>query len=60
MSWGARSAILGALLYFLIPTDAMPDILPLVGFIDDGVVLGAVIRQLSREIERYKEHLEWS
>ncbi len=57
MTWTTRSVILGALLYFLIPTDALPDVLPFVGYVDDGVVIGAVIRQLSSEIRRYREHL---
>lgn len=60
LSWPARSIILGALVYFLLPTDAMPDVIPVVGFVDDGVVISAVIRQLSREIERYKEHKGWN
>jgi uncharacterized membrane protein YkvA (DUF1232 family) len=55
-SWATRSLILGALLYFLIPADAVPDVLPGVGYVDDGVVLGAVIRQLNREIDRYLKH----
>ncbi|MCO6465219.1 MAG: DUF1232 domain-containing protein [Bradyrhizobiaceae bacterium] len=60
MTWKAKSVILGALVYFLLPTDAVPDILPIVGFVDDSVVIGAVIKQLSQEIARYKEHRSWN
>lgn len=59
MDWTSKSMILGALVYFLLPADSVPDIIPIVGYVDDSVVIGAVVRQLSREIERYKEHLLW-
>lgn len=41
-SW-AKTTIYGALAYFVLPIDAIPDILPGVGFTDDaGVLLAAV------------------
>ena len=36
-------ALIGALAYFVLPFDFMPDILPLVGFTDDAAVLAAAI-----------------
>lgn len=60
LSWSAKAVILGALAYFLLPTDSIPDIIPIVGYVDDGIVIGTVVKQLSTEIARYKEHLEWS
>lgn len=60
MTWATRGAILGALLYFVIPTDATPDFLPVIGYLDDTAIVGLVIRRLAREIERYKEHAAWS
>jgi uncharacterized membrane protein YkvA (DUF1232 family) len=59
MTWATRAAILGALLYFVIPTDATPDFIPVIGYLDDTVVVSLVIRRLAREIERYKEHTAW-
>jgi uncharacterized membrane protein YkvA (DUF1232 family) len=59
-SWKTRSLILAALLYFVIPFDATPDFVPFIGYVDDAAVLGFVIRRLSREIDRYKQHLAWS
>lgn len=38
-----RAALLGALAYFVLPIDAMPDLLPLVGFGDDAAVLAGAI-----------------
>ena len=38
----AKSVIIGALLYFISPVDAVPDVLPGVGFSDDlAVLIGA-------------------
>lgn len=60
LTWGTRGVILGALLYFIIPTDATPDFIPFVGYLDDTAIVAAVIKRLSREIDRYKEHTAWS
>jgi uncharacterized membrane protein YkvA (DUF1232 family) len=35
--------IVGALAYFVMPIDAVPDFLPLVGFTDDAAVIAATI-----------------
>lgn len=38
-----RAALLAALAYFVMPLDAVPDVLPAMGFTDDAaVVLGAI------------------
>ena len=40
----ARTVIIGALAYFILPTDAIPDYLPMVGFTDDlGALAAAAI-----------------
>ncbi len=39
-----RAALLGALAYFVLPIDVMPDLLPIVGFSDDAAVLAGAIR----------------
>jgi uncharacterized membrane protein YkvA (DUF1232 family) len=36
----ARTTVYGALAYFVLPVDAIPDLLPLVGYTDDLGVLG--------------------
>jgi len=42
------------LLYFIIPTDFIPDFLPLVGFIDDMAVLTTIVNSLQSELEKYR------
>jgi uncharacterized membrane protein YkvA (DUF1232 family) len=39
-----RAALLGALAYFVLPFDVMPDLLPIVGFTDDAAVLAGALR----------------
>ena len=46
----ARLTMLAALTYLLIPTDLIPDFLPIAGFSDDLVALTAVIGLCSQHI----------
>ena len=45
-----RLILLGALAYFVMPLDAVADILPLLGFADDAAVLAAAIAQVAGAI----------
>ena len=45
-----KAALLGALAYFVLPVDAMPDILPLLGYTDDALVLVTALRMVSGHI----------
>lgn len=42
--------LLGAIAYFIMPTDAIADFLPLLGFADDAAVLAAAITQVAGSI----------
>lgn len=41
-----KAILMGALAYFVVPSDMMPDVLPLLGFTDDATVLYAAIRSV--------------
>jgi uncharacterized membrane protein YkvA (DUF1232 family) len=45
-----KAALIGALAYFVLPADALPDVLPLVGYTDDAAVLGAAIQFVTSHI----------
>ncbi len=45
-----RAAMLAALAYFVIPTDALPDILPALGFSDDAAVFLAVWHMMAKHV----------
>lgn len=44
----ARALVVAALGYFVVPTDAVPDVVPLAGLADDVAVMGAALVQLGR------------
>ena len=46
-------AEVAALLYFINPFDIIPDFIPVIGQIDDILVLGYLIKFLNKEIERF-------
>ena len=39
-----RMILLGALAYFVLPFDGIPDVLPILGFSDDAAILAAAIK----------------
>jgi uncharacterized membrane protein YkvA (DUF1232 family) len=45
-----QAALLGALAYFILPFDFLPDMLPILGFTDDAAVLATAIRMVSSHI----------
>jgi uncharacterized membrane protein YkvA (DUF1232 family) len=51
-----KAALVGALAYFVLPFDAVPDILPLVGYTDDAAVLVTALRIVSAHVR--PEHRE--
>ncbi len=53
--WYRKSIVVAALIYFISPIDAIPDIAPLVGYLDDLGVIAAVIRYMGHELVPYYE-----
>jgi uncharacterized membrane protein YkvA (DUF1232 family) len=51
-----QAALLGAIAYFVLPFDFMPDMLPVLGFTDDAAVLATAIRMVASNIK--PEHRE--
>ena len=48
----AKGIMLGALAYYVLPIDAIPDIFAGIGFTDDAAVIGALIATLGANIKR--------
>ena len=44
-----------AVLYFVMPADALPDIIPVLGWLDDLGVLSTAAFFMVREVQRYRE-----
>src|SRR5262245_25505975 len=51
-----KAALLGALAYFVLPVDAIPDLLPMLGYTDDALVLVTALRMVSAHVR--DEHRE--
>ena len=45
-----QASLLGAIAYFILPFDFMPDMLPILGFTDDAAVLATAIRMVATHI----------
>lgn len=51
---GTVAAIVGTLLYVLSPVDLIPDVLPVVGYLDDAAVLALCLKFAKHDVEEYK------
>ena len=47
-----QAALLGALAYFILPFDFVPDMLPVLGFTDDAAVLATALRMVASRTSR--------
>ncbi|MEO8602367.1 MAG: YkvA family protein [bacterium] len=51
--WKTVGALGAALAYFVLPLDAIPDFIPLSGFLDDALVLGLVFGAAESDLRAY-------
>ncbi len=51
--WYRKSIVVAALIYFISPVDAIPDLAPLFGYMDDLGVITAVLKFLGHELIPY-------
>lgn len=50
VGWGRKAIVVTALIYFITPIDAIPDFVPLFGYLDDLGVLTALLKFLGAEL----------
>ena len=53
VSWHRKAIVAAALIYFISPIDAIPDIAPLIGYMDDLGVIAALLKFLGSELIPY-------
>tara|TARA_R110001592_G_scaffold6774_5_gene36710 strand:+ start:6914 stop:7336 length:423 start_codon:yes stop_codon:yes gene_type:complete len=53
--WWSLGSIVTALLYILLPFDAMPDFIPIAGFLDDAVVLKLCLDMITKDLVTYTQ-----
>jgi len=54
-----RRHVLSALVYFADPKDIIPDSVPVLGFLDDAIMIELCTRELQPEIEAYEEFCDY-
>ena len=45
-----KATLIGAIAYFVLPADAIPDVLPVLGFSDDAAVLATAIKLVASHV----------
>jgi uncharacterized membrane protein YkvA (DUF1232 family) len=50
-----RQRVLACLTYFANPKDLIPDSVPVLGFLDDAIMIELVVRELKHEVEAYED-----
>lgn len=53
--WKSIAAITGALLYVLNPFDLIPDLIPMIGLMDDASVLAVCLKMVNDDLDKYME-----
>ena len=51
--WSKKAVVVSALLYFIVPMDAVPDFVPIAGFLDDIGVISLTVRYVGRQLRPY-------
>jgi hypothetical protein len=59
MNEGDKDRVLSALVYFCDPDDVIPDSLPVLGFLDDAVMIELSVRELKHELDAYDDFCDF-
>lgn len=51
--WNVIAAVTGAVIYFVSPVDVIPDVIPVVGYIDDALVVKLALEIARPDLEAY-------
>lgn len=53
--WASMVAAVGAVLYFVMPLDAVPDVVPVLGLMDDAAVVAYVMKLIRDDLARFRQ-----
>ena len=51
--WYSKGLVIAALAYFISPLDAVPDVAPILGYLDDIGVIALVLRHIGKRLQPY-------
>ncbi|MCB1569181.1 MAG: DUF1232 domain-containing protein [Xanthomonadales bacterium] len=54
-----RKRVLTALVYFADPTDVIPDSVPVLGYLDDAIMIELCVRDLKHELDAYEDFCDY-
>jgi uncharacterized membrane protein YkvA (DUF1232 family) len=55
MPWQSAASVIAALLYFIAPTDAIPDFILGIGYLDDMAVIRYTLQIISKDLDRFEQ-----
>jgi uncharacterized membrane protein YkvA (DUF1232 family) len=53
MSFFTLAAVVLSIAYIIFPLDIVPDFIPVLGWIDDGLMIFLLLKRLTKETQRY-------
>jgi uncharacterized membrane protein YkvA (DUF1232 family) len=56
MSFLTTAILMLAIAYVIFPFDIIPDYIPVIGWLDDGLILYLTLRRLVKETQRYSRN----
>jgi uncharacterized membrane protein YkvA (DUF1232 family) len=56
--YGTIAAVVFGLIYVFNPLDLVPDVLPIIGAVDDATVIGALLMLVERDLKKYRSWKE--
>jgi uncharacterized membrane protein YkvA (DUF1232 family) len=56
--YGTIAAVVFGLIYVVNPFDIVPDVLPIIGAVDDAAVIGALLILVERDLKKYRSWKE--
>ena len=54
-----KTRVLSALTYFADPKDVIPDTVPVLGFLDDAIMIELCVRELKHELDAYEDFCDF-
>jgi uncharacterized membrane protein YkvA (DUF1232 family) len=54
-----KNRVLSALTYFADPKDVIPDTVPVLGFLDDAIMIELCVRELKHELDAYEDFCDF-